>query len=63
MVRTILDLRVPQPGREADYGVPECIIPAVDQLYIDRNTCSDADVEIIDNAILRLLEPWIRPAE
>jgi hypothetical protein len=60
-ITTILDLRVPQPGREEEYGVPTVLLPILAAAYRSRNTCSDDDVPILDAAILRLLRPWIRP--
>jgi hypothetical protein len=57
---TILDARVPQPGRYKDYGVPAYIAAACDVLYRARNTVSDEDVNQIDPALFRLLQPWIR---
>jgi hypothetical protein len=57
---TLLDARVPQPGREAEYGVPAVLLPVLRAAYDARSECSDADVEVLDQAILRLLRPWIR---
>lgn len=60
-ITTVLDMRVPQPGREVeDYGVPAVLLPAVDALRQQRNTCSDPDVAVLDAALLRLLHPWVR---
>ena len=59
-VRSILDARVPQVGQEHDYGVPDYVVAAVAGLTLARNECSDADVDVIDAAILRLYAPWTR---
>lgn len=57
---TLLDIRVPQPGRYDDYGVPSYIVAACDVLYKARNAATNDDVRQIDPAIFRLLQPWIR---
>lgn len=59
-ITTILDTRVPQLGRERNYGVPQSIVEAVAVLYRHRNSCSDDEVYVIDASILRLYDPWIR---
>ena len=55
---SILDVRVPQPGRYAEYGVPSETAKQADALLSERNTCSDARVEEIDAELLLLLAPW-----
>jgi len=52
---TILDKRVPRPGREAEYEAPAVLLPGLRALYRKRNHCSDAEVDGVDEAILRLL--------
>ena len=56
---SLLDVRVPQPGREEEYGVPGYVVTAVRVLYAVRSTYDDEHVPTIDAAILRLLAPWI----
>lgn len=56
---SLLDTRVPQPGHEAANGVPDLLVAAAAVLYSARNTVSDADVAVIDAAILRLYGPYI----
>ena len=59
---TLLDTRVPQPGREeSDYGVPSYIVAAAATLYRARNTASSPEVHVIDAAIMRLYLPGLRP--
>lgn len=59
-ITTIMDMRVPQPGREVDeYGVHAVLLPALQAIRQSRNTCSDQDVDVLDAALLRLLAPWI----
>lgn len=57
---TLYDMRVPQPGREAEYGVPQPLIDAAAVLYRHRNTVQDDVVGAIDAAIMRLYQPFIR---
>jgi hypothetical protein len=57
---SILDRRVPQPNDYESYGVPDEIAACVDALLGERNGASEAIVDVIDGAIMRLLEPWIR---
>lgn len=57
---TLLDTRVPQPGRWEDYQVPDWAIKAAESLFRARNSCNDEDVPGIDAALLRLLQPWTR---
>jgi hypothetical protein len=61
-IRTILDPRFPQPGRYSAYGVPEDLRPAADALYQALINCPEhsSDAQIIEAALLRLLEPWSR---
>jgi hypothetical protein len=57
----LLNTRVPQPNREtADYGVPAFIVDAAAVLYRHRNACPEEEIEIVDQAIVRLYQPWIR---
>lgn len=57
---SIFDRRVPQPNEYDAYGVPDEIGACVDALLAERTDCPDAIVEVIDGAILRMLEPWNR---
>lgn len=57
---SILNTKFTQPERYKDYSVPKVILPAVETLYKQRNVCADKDVEIIDEALVRLLSPWIK---
>ena len=59
-IATLCDVRVPQPGRYAEYGVPETVAATVDALYAQRARCTDARVEEIDIEILSLLTPYLR---
>ena len=57
----LLNTRVPQPNREtADYGVPPFVVDAAAVLYHHRNACPEEEIEIVDQAIVRLYQPWIR---
>lgn len=62
-ILTTLDIRVPQPGMEKDYGVPAYLVKAAAVLYQCRNKASDIDVDGIDKAILRLYRPYIQQKE
>jgi hypothetical protein len=59
-IRTILDPRFPQPGRYSEYGVPPVLRPAADVLYKALIECPEIspDVQVVETALLRLLEPW-----
>lgn len=58
---SVMDARVPQPGKMADdYGVPYSVVRAANSLLTDRNDVPDCEVQLIDDALLRLLVPWIR---
>lgn len=57
---TILDVRVPQPGRYDEYGVPQQTRAKADALLAERNTCPDERVSEIDRELLTLLRPWFR---
>jgi hypothetical protein len=59
-IKTMLDARIPQPGHYDEYRVPPVLHCALDVLYEERKTCSDTAVSVVDNAILRLVLPWIR---
>jgi hypothetical protein len=59
-IRTILDRRVPQPGEYEAYHVPPILYGALEALYQERKTCPATCGALIDNAILRILLPWIR---
>ena len=59
-ITSVLDTRVPQPGRESEYGVPVYLAEAVEVLYQYRRVAPDADVAIIDETILRIYGPYIR---
>ncbi len=61
-VGTILDPRFPQPGRYSAYGVPDDLRPAADAIYQALINCPEhsPDAQIIEAALLRLLEPWSR---
>lgn len=56
---TLLDVRVPQPGREGEYGVPSVIVEAAAHLYRQRSQGPANLIPTIDAAILRLYSPWI----
>jgi hypothetical protein len=45
------------------YAIPTAIVSAVDGLLATRETCEHDEVDVIDAAILRLLEPWTRDGE
>jgi hypothetical protein len=45
------------------YAIPTVIVHAVDYLLETRETCEHDEVEVVDAAILRLLEPWTRDGE
>lgn len=60
MPASLLDRRVPQPDEYDEYDVPEIIVEIVGDLYARRNEAAEDEVEVIDDAILRLLLPWIR---
>jgi hypothetical protein len=62
-IRTILDPRFPQPGRYSEYRVPQVLRPAADLLYQALIECPEfsPDAQVIEAALLRLLEPWARP--
>ena len=55
----IMSVRVPQPPMYP--GVPECLVPVLMALLIQRNRAGDQHIEEIDAATLRLLAPWINP--
>jgi len=59
-IRNILDRRFPQPGRYSEYGVPQLLRPAADVLYQALIDCPEVsqDVQLVESALLRLLEPW-----
>lgn len=61
-IRTVLDPRFPQPGRYSEYGVPQLLRPAADVLYQAMIDCPQVspDVQLVESALLRLLEPWAR---
>jgi hypothetical protein len=61
-IRTILDPRFPQPGRYSEYRVPQVLRPAADLLYRALIDCPEIspDAQVIESALLRLLEPWAR---
>jgi hypothetical protein len=61
-IRTILDPRFPQPGRYSEFGVPQVLRPAADLLYRSLIDCPEISTEaqVIESALLRLLEPWSR---
>ena len=53
-------MRLPQPGRYSEYGVPASVARRADQLLRERNTCTDERVAEIDRALIELLGRWIR---
>ncbi len=57
---TILDARVPLPGRttSSPRPVPGSVVERVRGLMEERNTCTDERVEEIDSTILYLLSPY-----
>lgn len=59
-IATLMDRRVPQPGEYAEYGVPPEIVPGVEALYAQRNICPEHALDALDDAIFRLLWPWIK---
>lgn len=60
MTISIMDTRVPQPNDYPAYGVPDEIAACVDAMLAERNDCPETVVDVIDGAILRILDPWIR---
>ncbi len=60
---SILDVRVPQPGREADYGVPLWAAACAGSIYSLRNEVPDDFVARLDEILLALYRPWIRKRE
>lgn len=60
---TLMDVRVPQPGREAEYGVPHWATVCAGLLYSLRNEVPDQFVAPLDQIILALYRPWIRKSE
>lgn len=55
----LLNTRVPQPHSYRERGVPPCVIAALDVLSQYRNKCAEEELESVDAAMLRLLEPWV----
>lgn len=54
------DRRFPRRGWEQDYGVPHYLVGAADVLYYHRRQIAEPDMAVIDAALLRLYQPWIR---
>ncbi len=56
-VHSLADPRVPQPGRESDYGVPEWVVAVVRKLDYLRGAAPE---HLVDDLTLSVLKPWFR---
>ena len=57
---SLQDPRVPQPGQEDSFGVHPIIVEAANGLLAKREGKHEAEIALIEKAVLRLYEPFFK---